>query len=348
MSDLYSELKSFENLYSSFIKARDGKRSKENVAKFEKNLEVELFKLQDELEQQTYRPGKYHSFYRTEAKRRLISAAPFRDRVVHHALINILEPIYEKKFIHDTYANRKGKGTHRALDRCTKFLRSFRYVLQCDVRQFFPSIDHAILIRELQGSIRNEDILHLCSQIIETGVGVLDEEYEMRWFPADDLWAANRPRGLPIGNLTSQFWANVYLNPLDHFVKRSLHCKGYLRYVDDFLLFADDKQTLFEWKRAVVDFLAGLRLTLHENKAQVRPVSEGFPFLGFVIFPDHRRLIRARGISFRRRLWEKVRQYHAGEIERQKVDASVQSWISHTAHGDTWGLRRAVLGEIRL
>jgi hypothetical protein len=132
-------------------------------------------------------------------------------------------------------------------------------------------------------------VLWLVDRILENGVGVLDEVYEMHWFPGDDLFAANRPRGLPIGNLTSQFWANVYLNPFDQFVKRSLKCRRYLRYVDDFLLFADDKHTLNQWQKAIIDFLAEQRLTIHENIAQPRPVSEGLPFLGFIVFPDHRR-----------------------------------------------------------
>ena len=224
MESDYHRLCEFENLYRAYKKARRGKRSQENVASFERNLESELFTLQEQLVAKTYHPGAYRSFYRTEAKRRLISAAPFRDRVVHHTLINIIEPIFERRFIFDTYANRKGKGTHRALKRCTKFMRSSRYVLQGDVRQFFPSIDHTVLTGQLGITLRDHDVLWLCDQIIANGVGVLDEVYEMCWFPGDYLLAACRPRGLPIGNLTSQFWANVYLNPLDQFVKRILKC----------------------------------------------------------------------------------------------------------------------------
>ena len=130
MGSDYQRLCEFENLYMAFKGARRGKRSQENVAGFERNLESELFTLQEQLLAKTYQPGAYRSFYRTEAKRRLISAAPFRDRVVHHALINIIEPIFERRFVFDTYANRKEKGTHRALNRCTKFMRSSRYVLQ--------------------------------------------------------------------------------------------------------------------------------------------------------------------------------------------------------------------------
>jgi hypothetical protein len=183
----------------------------------------------------------------------------------------------------------------------------------------------------------------LVDRIMESGVGVLSEEYEMAWFPGDDLTAALRPRGLPIGNLTSQFWANCYLNPFDHFVKRELKCAAYLRYVDDFLLFGDDKRQLRDWRAAIIEWLGTLRLTLHENRAQARPVTEGIPFLGFTVFPTHRRLKRRVGIAFRRRLKRRMTQFAAEEIEIDQLVASILGWIEHARHGDTWGLRRALL-----
>lgn len=145
----------------------------------------------------------------------------------------------------------------------------------------FPSIDHSLLRAELSRLIGDEKTLWLCDQIIESGVGVLGEAYRMQWFPGDDLLAAARPRGLPIGNLTSQFWANVYLNGFDHFVKRELKCGGYVRYVDDFLLFGDDKAQLHRWRSTIVEYLVTLRLRLHENRAQVYPVKTGIPFWAF-------------------------------------------------------------------
>ena len=340
---LYDQLWSFENLYKAFVRARKGKRGQEEIAMFERNLEPELFQIQASLIDNSYRPGGYFSFYRTEAKRRLISAAPFRDRVVHHALVSVMEPLFEQRFIFDSYANRKGKGTHRALDRATHYLRRNTYSLQCDVRQFFPSIDHVILKTMLAKVISDEKVLWLAGQIIDTGVGVLDEEYDMHWFAEDNLLSANRPRGLPIGNLTSQFWANVYLNELDQFIKRQLKSHCYLRYVDDILLFENDKTVLHGWRDAIIQFLASLRLTIHEEAAPVRPVNEGLPFLGFILYPDHRRLKPARGIEFRRRFRQKLQACSAGELEREKVTLSVQGWVAHAQHGDTWGLRRAVL-----
>ena len=320
--DLYPRIWAWENLEEAYRKARQGKRGLAPAASFERRLEDHLVGLQDELRDGAYRPGPYHSFYIHEPKRRLISAAPFRDRVVHHALCNVIEPLFEHRFIFDSYANRVGKGTHRALDRCQHFARRYPYALQLDVVQFFPSIDHALLRQALARVIGDSQVL----------------------FPGDDLFATLRPRGLPIGNLTSQFWANVYLNGLDHFVKRELKAAAYLRYVDDLALFAADKRTLWSWRAALLDALAGLRLTIHAERAQPRPVTEGLPFLGFTIFPTHRRLKAQKAVSFQRRLKQRLAAYGAGRLSREALDATVRGWANHVRYGDTWGLRTAILG----
>ncbi len=342
MSSLYDQIHTWDNLYLAWRKASRGKRGRETAARFEYRLEDNLLQLEEELKTRTYCPGPYYSFYIHDPKRRLISAAPFRDRVVHHALCNLIEPLFERRFISDSYANRVGKGTHRALDRCQEFARRYRYVLPLDVRRFFPSIDHSILRETLARTIADPDTMWLVDRILESGIGVLDEVYEMAWFPSDDLFAANRPRGLPIGNLTSQFWANCFLDPFDHFVKRELRCQGYLRYVDDCLFFADDKPTLWTWREAVVKRLARLRITIHEKQAHPRPVTEGIPFLGFVIFPAGRRLKRRKGIAYRRRLKALLASYAAGEIPIERVNGSVQGWVNYARYGDTWGLRQAL------
>ncbi len=354
--DLYPKLCSFENLYLAYRDARRGKRKHASVAGFEYDQEKELLLLRDELQAGTWSPGPYHSFYIHDPKRRLISAAPFRDRVVHHALINVIEPIWEARFIDDSYANRLGKGTHRALDRCQQFAQRWPYALQCDLKQYFPSIDHALLRAELARRIRDETALDACDRVIASGVGVLSEEYDMQWFPGDDpstllpvagqgLLAALRPRGLPIGNLTSQFWANVYLNDFDHFVKQELKCKGYVRYVDDFLLFGDDKAQLWQWRSAVIDYLAGLRLRLHEDRAQAVLATNGIPFLGFRVYPTHRRLKRRNGVNFQRRFKGLVLALARREIGLEQLHAAARGWINHARYGDTFGLREAVLGR---
>jgi retron-type reverse transcriptase len=343
--NLYPEVASFGNLFEAWHKARKGKRGQAEVATFEFHLETNLLRLEAELRDRSYRPGSYRSFYIHEPKRRLISAAPFRDRVVHHALCNVIEPICERRFIRDSYANRIGKGTHRALDRCTYFMRRYRYVLPCDVKQYFPSVDHAILRGILSRHLADPDVLWLIDQILASGVGVLSDEYDQVWFPGDDLLAADRPRGLPIGNLTSQHWANVYLNELDQFVKRELKCPAYLRYVDDFQLFHDDLDQLHHWRERVIEFLASMRLTLHGGRACPRPVTEGVSFLGFIVFPDHRRLRRHKGVYFERRLRHWLADYRAGRITLEDLQAHVGSWVNHARYGDTYGLRRAILGS---
>lgn len=347
-SHLWSQITTFENLLLAYRKAARGKRSRSSAASFEFQLEENLVELHQELTEGCYQPGGYTNFLVHDPKRRLISAAPFRDRVVHHALMNVAGPILERSFIEDSYANRVGKGTHKALDRCTHYLRRHAYVLPLDVRQFFPSIDHTLLLETLGRTIADEKTLALCRLILHSGAGILQDEYEMVYFPGDDLFAANRPRGLPIGNLTSQFWANVYLNPVDHFIKRQLRVPGYVRYVDDMLLFGDSTADLHHWRQAVIDRLADLRLTVHEGAAQPRPGRTGVPFLGFQLFPDHRRLKRRKGIQAQRRFRGLLRQVQSGKVSRERIKSSVIGWINHVRHGDTWGLRSAVLNAVRL
>jgi RNA-directed DNA polymerase len=342
---LYPQIYDWENLTDAFYRARKGKRSRPDVAAFEFNLENEILSLHEELATQTYRPGLYHSFYIREPKRRKISAAPFRDRVVHHALCRVIEPIWEARFIYDSYACRVGKGHHRALFRCIEFVRRYRYVLKCDIKQFFPSIDHAVLRSLLARRIRDPDTMGLIDLILASGVGVLDSEYTMQWFPGDALMAALRPRGLPIGNLTSQFWANVYLHELDKFVKHSLRWPAYLRYSDDFLLFGDDKPDLHCGQVAIADFLVPLRLRLHERKCVVFPTETGVDFVGFRVYPTHLRLRRDNVRRFVRRMRRLQASYQRGEIDLGRVHASIQSWIAHSGYANTYRLRQRLFAQ---
>ncbi len=341
---MFEQLTSFQNLHLAFKKAAAGKRGKFYAATFEHRLEDNLIELQQELRAQSYHPGTYTSFFVHEPKRRLISAAPFRDRVVHHALCNVIGPVFEKSFVEDTYANRVGKGTHRALNRCQQFSRQYRYVLQCDLKQFFPSLDHEVLTGLIKNKIEDAKIMWLIQRIVSSGKDLLKDIYHTVYFPGDDLFAVARPRGLPIGNLTSQFWANVYLNPFDHFVKRELQCKAYLRYVDDFLLFANDKMTLWKWKRGIEHRLMRYRLVIHDP-AHPRPVTEGIPFLGFIVFPEKRRLKRRKAVHFQRRLKRLKVQREAGTIPLAKFKASLLGWINHVRYGNTVGLRKKILAN---
>ena len=348
---LYPQITAFGNLYNAFKGAARGKRSSGAVARFEYDLEENLTRLQSELENRSYAPGKYFSFHIYDPKPRLISAAPFRDRVVHHALCQIIEPLFERRFIYDSYACRAGKGTHAAVNRAQQFARQYPYVLKLDLEHFFPSIDMAILRAQLAHVIADKETLWLIDQILNGGAGVNSSEAPPHYFfdsdgiGGDDLFAALRPRGLPIGNLTSQFWANVYLNPLDQFIKRELKCHGYVRYVDDLLLFATDKPTLHQWRARAIEFGATLRQRFHENEAMVFPTRTGIPFLGWRVYPTHRLLKRRNGVAFQRRLKTLCAQLADGEITLERVGLSVNGWLAHVQHGNTYGLRRAVLSR---
>ena len=188
----------------------------------------------------------------------------------------------------------------------------------------------------------------LIQQIVAGGDGVLEQEYEMVWFPGDDLLAACRPRGLPIGNLTSQFWSNCFLHPFDQFVTRELGCFAYVRYVDDMLLFDDDKGRLWEWKARCIERLARLRLTIHEAAAQVQPCRYGISWLGFVVFPEHRQVKGRKVRHGARRLGGRYEDWRSGRISFGDFDASVQGWINHVRYADTWGLRSKVLAQFDL
>jgi len=346
---LYPRIYDFDNLWLAWRGARrGGKRKWPTVAAFEIDLEQNLWALHEELSNKTYRPGPYRHFTIHRPKRRRISAAPFRDRVLHHALMQVTWPIFEARMIHDSYACRVGKGTHRAVDRCQQFARAHPYVLQCDVVQFFPSIDLAILRAQLARHIACADTLWLIDRILHSGAGVLRDHYTMVYFPGDDLLAATRSRGLPIGNLTSQNWANVYLTDLDQFVKHDLRCRAYLRYSDDFLLFAGDKATLWAWRAELADFVQSLRLTLHEGRAQVYPVRAGIPWLGFRVFPTHRRLRRRNVKAFARRLRAQRDAYRAGQMTLDEISRSIQAWIAHARHANTYRLRGSLLRQVTL
>lgn len=313
-------------------KAAKGKRRSNSCARFEHQLADRLLELQEDLITGHYQPGAYTHFYIHEPKQRKISAAQFRDRVVHHALCNIIEPIFESQFIADSYANRKNKGTHKAVDRLQTFSKHYTYVLRLDIIQHFPSIDHAILVQILQEYLEDKRILDLIEKILHSGNSA----------------SFGRSCGLPIGNLTSQFWSNCYLHPLDLFIKRELGCQAYLRYVDDFALFSNSKNQLWQWKQAVKNKLQSLQLVFHEHSAQVSPVQHGIPWLGFVVYPDFRRVKKRKQVQAGRRLGKRYQQWKDGKISFAEFDASVQGWINHVRYADSWGLRKHVLKRFPL
>lgn len=332
----------FENLMQAAARAERGKRLRISTAEFNFFREKEIFRLQEELNAQTYRPGRYRQFYVYEPKPRLISAAPYRDRVVHQAFCHVVEPIFDNRFIHDSYACREGKGTHRALNRCQEFARRGKnfYVLKCDIQHYFPSIDHNRLYQIFARRIKDKRLLWLARVIIDSANG-------LRLTLSDQGENTVNGVGIPIGNLTSQFFANVYLNELDYFIKFDLREKSYLRYMDDFLVFGQDKGHLHQVKEKIARFLGdSLGLGLHTNKSTVFPVKSGVDFCGFHIFPYYRRLRRANVKMFVRRVEKMRKAFSQGNIGIEQVSDSVRAWIAHASHGDTYSLRGKLLSKM--
>ncbi len=210
--NLYHQLYAFDNLLAGARKAQKGKRFKTNCRSFNLDLESNLLTIQRQLKNKVYQPGPYTRFKIYEPKERTISAAPYRDRVVHHALVNVIEQIFDKAMIYDSYANRVGKGTHRAVDRFTEFSRKRSHVLKMDIVRFFPSLDHQILMEVIEKKIKDKDILSLIRIILNSSEEPTNNARH-QYFSGDNLFTPlERKKGLPIGNLTSQFFANVYLD----------------------------------------------------------------------------------------------------------------------------------------
>lgn len=321
---LFERIIRFDNLLLAARKAAQGKRHKPSVARFEFHLEQELLVLAQELEDLTYQPGSYFTFEIYDPKRRRICAAPYRDRVVHHAVCNVLEPHFERRLIFDTYACRPGKGSHAAIQRAQHFARQHGYFLKCDIHKYFDSVDHGMLKTLLTRLFKDTSLLALLQRIIEHAPP-----------------GARAGKGLPIGNLTSQHFANLYLGELDHHLKDRLSIKGYLRYMDDLLLFADDKPSLHRWLADIQRFLhEKLRLNLKDKATRVAPVSEGIPFLGFRIYPGVIRLNQRTLRRFRRQVRGREKAYRAGRLTTEELADSVASLFAHIAHADSLQLRR--------
>lgn len=342
--ELWPKILEFKNLMLAARQAQKGKRFRDNVLVFNYFLETELIKLQTELSSKSYCPGPYRTFHIVEPKKRMISAAPYRDRVVHHALCNIIAPIFERTFIADSYANRVGFGTHRALRRFTEFLRSSRYVLQCDIRKYFPCIDHIVLKEIVRQKIKCFDTLWLIDKIID---GSNEQEPIIIFFPEDNLFTPfERRRGLPVGNLTSQFFSNVYLNGFDHFVKEELKATKYVRYVDDFALFSDDQEYLKAARLAIENYLSDLRLMIHPIKSQLFETKHGATFLGFRVSPD-RITVKSENLRRSRRRLRKLQvAYKNYQLGIDEVTQSIRSWVAHLEHANSWKLREKVFANL--
>jgi len=333
---LFPQVCTVENVMAAARAAMQGKLSGSSAARFHTRWETHAITLAEELRSGTWQPGRYTYFDIHEPKLRRVAAAPFRDRVVHHALVRVLEPIFEPKFIEDSFACRKGKGTHAGVRRCAQFARRFPHVLKCDLRRYFPSIDHALLLQRIGRTIADPQVMALVRRILATH----EDGHRMEW--GEDLFDCQvRRHGLPIGNLTSQFFANIHLDGFDHFVKQELGVKGYVRYVDDFLIFAGSREQARALGREAREYLRRLRLESHPDKYRLcRTTREGADFCGFVCYANGR--IRVRGASVRRYVKRYRLLRRTGTLE--EIKASVRSWIGHVSHADSWRLRAALLG----
>ncbi|MEW6115683.1 MAG: reverse transcriptase/maturase family protein [Nitrospirota bacterium] len=327
---LFEKICDFENIYGAYLKARKCRRYREEILRFSRNVEEELLTLQDELVLGTYRTGQYKRFFVFEPKKREIFALPFRDRVVHHAICTIIEPLFERKFIFDSYGCRTGKGQHAGSSRLVSFLRRAQrvwdevYCLKADVSKFFPSVDHEALKGIIRRTIRCKRTLQLIDCIIDS---------------------APEEKGIPIGNLTSQLFANIYLNELDYFVKNELQAKFYLRYMDDFVILHNDKKVLHQWMAQVGEFLRErLKLELHA-KTSVFPISRGVDFLGYRTWPTHKLLRKRNIIGMKRKLKKLSALYRDGRITLQVVRPVIASWLGHAKHASSYNVVRRMLGN---
>jgi retron-type reverse transcriptase len=329
MDTWFDQIVSLPNLYRAAHAASLGKKSNPDVALFRFRLEALVLSLHNDLASGRYRHGKYRIFSIFEPKKREIAKAPFRDRVVHHAVHDVIESVLDRSFFHDSYACRKGKGTHAALARARSFLMASNFCLHGDVTKYFPSVNRDILRRLLYARVGEKRLRALLDEIIDSAAHV---------FPGNT--------GLPIGNLTSQFFANLYLHELDHFVKHVLRCRYYIRYMDDFLLFDDDPAVLAVWKDRIRDFLlSNLALRLHENKTALHSTRRGFAFLGFYISRTGTR-VAAQGL---RRLRARLKHFRylrkKGAVTEEELASSIACWGAHSAYAETVALRMALAGE---
>ncbi len=327
---------SLENLFLAAARARRGKSRRADVEAWWQHRAQHLGRLQESLLSGAYEPGGYRFFEIRQPKRRLIAAAPFEDRVVHHALCNLLAPVLQRRFIARSFSCQAGKGTTAARECCRELTNRHRYVLKCDVRKFFPNIDHAILLERLSRWVACPGALTLVAKILashRTG-----PEVQSPLFAGDDLVAiAERPRGLPIGNLTSQLWGNFYLDELDHWVTETEQHGSYLRYTDDFLLFGDDKARLWELRAGTVEHLARIRLKLAEPKSRMLTTGEGVPFCGFRFLPG----LRPRVLGGTKRRFESRRYALFADGDLARLGVAVFSWYQFSREGNAEGLRRA-------
>lgn len=336
----FGEICSFHRLLEAHVKARKGKGSKNEIILFELELNFNIMQIKTELENKSYKISGYNHFKVYEPKEREIMSLSYRDRVVQHCLCdNVIEPYFDKRLDYDNAACRKGKGTHFALNRLKRFLHEAYnkwgcdyYILKCDIRKYFYNINHDILKNILYSHIEDEGIKWLLDVIIDSTPG---------------------KTGLPIGNMTSQWFAVIYLDIMDRFIRTELKIPYYTRYMDDFVLIHKDKLYLKECRRRLEKFLANeLELELNE-KTQIFPVKNGIDYLGFHSYlTETGRVIRKIRRNSKSKMNKKIKKfnklYHENKITYEEIRQSTAAWIGHAKHGNTYNLRKNIIGKLKL
>lgn len=346
-NNIFNKIYYYENLLRAYNEAKKGKAQLDYVIKFTKNLRENLLQLQKELLTQTYKPEKLTTFIIKDPKLRVISKSIFRDRIAHHAIVQVLEPIFDPVFIYDSYANRIGKGTSKALERGELFLRKVSkngnckcwgeaknsnfikgYALKADIRKYFETVDQRILLNIIKRKIKDKGVISLIKGIL------------------DNFDTKIKGKGMPLGNLTSQFFANVYLNELDQFVKHILKAEYYMRYVDDFMIIHRNKEALELYKNKINKFLtAKLKIQLHPDKTKIIHLSQGVPFVGFRIFYNYKILRKGarRRINARLKEWKELNDM--GLLERDQALEKLLGWMAYAVNVDTYYLRKKSMAK---
>lgn len=348
IKNVYKNLCTYENLYEAYLQARKGKRYRDEILEFSFNVEEYLMEISEELKSTTYEVGGYREFYVYEPKQRLIMALPFKDRVIQWGVYQLLNPIFDRTYIYDSYGCRNGKGTLRAVQRLHYWLKQVGkkdkpfYYLKLDVSKYYYRVDHEVLINILRRKIKDEEMLQLLTTIIT---------YEGTLFGLKLNGDINNPedkitgKGIPIGNLTSQMFANLYLNELDQYCKRTLGIHYYVRYMDDIIILSDDKAKLHEYKNLIQTYLEEkLKLNLN-NKTALRPITLGIEFVGYRLWPTHIKIRKSTSMKMKKRLKYVKKQYESDLIPLDKVNATVQSYMGILKHCNSYSLQRTVFSN---
>jgi RNA-directed DNA polymerase len=348
LNNLYEDIYSFEGLYRAYLEARKGKRQRNEVLEFTSKLEENIIQLQNELMWKEYKVSPYRQFYIHEPKKRLIMALPFRDRVVQWSIYRTLNPYFDKQFIKDSYACRIGYGSHKSIIRLQYWLQQLDrqnkkvYILKMDIAKYFYRVDHDVLINILKRHIKDKDLLWLLETIIRCEHTNFGLNLENEGFTGKMI----KYVGMPIGNLTSQMFANLYLNELDQFVKHELKAKYYLRYMDDSMILHHDKKFLWYAKSEIERFLDENLSLVMNDKTTIRTAKQGVDWVGYRVWPTHIKLRKSTAKRMKANLNHVKKLYSVGDIEFDRVNASVQSYMGILKHCNCYKLKKNLYSKL--